>query len=361
MLVAGVALVVLLAGYAGYAVLSTHSSGTVLTIYTYPSFLGGGCGANGSAVLQPFETAHHLTLRFVCPLGTLASTLINAHGTSGADLVVGLDEVTGPQAEAAGILVPYSPPGLAEVPPALTAELSATGTVTPYEWGYLGVDACAPYVNSTGGAAGNFSFPAVAQNRSLAQNLIVEDPTLDITGEEFLLWEIAFYSTVLHTAWQPWWLAVAPHLSTADSWDTAFGEFTCGAGAPQMVVSYLTDPAYAAAYGAPGTITSSVSHWNGTEYGWRSVYGASIVQGTSHLALDQQFLQYLLTGPVQSAFPMSEWEYPANSTVPVPAVFDAAPNSSAIVALNAAYPPATIVANLSTWIDAWQTTVNRAG
>ncbi len=360
LLVSVVALIVLVAGYATYGYLATQSHGTVLTIYTYPSFLGGGCGQNASTVFAGFERAHDVSLRFLCPAGTLAGTLIAEKSAPVADLVVGLDEVTTPQAEAAGVLVPYAPPALASVSPSLASELSPDHAATPYEWGYLGFDACGPFANATLPAR-QPSFPGFAANSTLAGNLIVEDPTSDITGEEFLLWEIAFYTEVLHAPWAPWWSAVAPHVTTADSWGTAFSAFTCAPSAPQMVVSYLTDPAYAAAYGAPGSIASSGSWWNGTEYGWRSVYGAAIVRGSPHLGLDEAFLQALLAGPVQAGLPTEEWEYPANATVPLPPVYQDAPNVSGIVALNGAIPPSSVAAQLPGWIDTWQATVNSAG
>jgi thiamine transport system substrate-binding protein len=357
-----VALLVVLGAYAVYADLTTQSQGTTLVVYTYDSLLGGSCGGgNTSAAFAPFERAHDVSIRLECPAGTLASTLIAEKGSPGADVVLGLDEVTTPEAEAQGVLVPYSPAGLSSVPASLSSELSPDHAATPYEWGYLGIDSCAAFANETGGAAANLSFPEIAANASWGRNLIVEDPTLDITGEEFLLWEIAFYTQVLHEPWQSFWSTVAPRMTSAESWSSAFSLFTCAPTAPQMVVSYLTDPAYAAYSGAVGSIRSSVSVWNGTEYGWRTVYGAAIVAGSAHLALDRAFLDYLLTPSFQDELPTTEWEYPANSSTPLPAVFGSAPDPNAVQPLNGAYPPATVAADLPGWITDWQTTVDQAG
>lgn len=356
------------AGFGTYTYLATHHHRPVLVVYTYPSLLGGGCGqANASAYAQvfgAFGAAHGVDFELECPASTLSTTLIGQANAPGADLVIGLDEVTTPQAEAAHVLLPYRSPALADIAPSVTAELSSDGGVTPYEWGYLGIDYCPAFLNATGHAIASSAFPEFAANASWARNLIVEAPT-DIVGEEFLLWEIAFATEVLHTNWTSWWSAVAPKLVMSESWDTAFNQlFTCAPQAPQAVVSFLTDPAYSAYYGI-SPIGSTVSHWpessNGTSYGWRAAYGIGIVSGSRNIALDEQFINWFLSPTVQSLFPTSEWVYPANRTVGLPAVFGAAQNPDSIVPLNDGMPPATIAANLSTWLDEWQSTVNAAG
>ncbi|MGI0053452.1 MAG: hypothetical protein ACREC5_01320 [Thermoplasmata archaeon] len=359
LLVAGIALVVLLAGYAVYAFESTPPA--TLVVYTYDSLLGGNCGANTSA-FQPFESAHHITIRFECPAGSLASALIAEKDAPVADLVVGLNEITGPQAEAAGVLDPYQPPGLANVSPALAAAISTDGSVTPYEWGYLGIDSCPSFVTATGGASERWSFPQAAANLTWARNLIVENPVIDTTGEEFLVWEIQFYEQVLHENWTSFWSRIAPSMTDASSWSDAFySDFTCARGTPGSVVSYVTDSAYGAAQSPPVPQPSSLSWWNGTAYGWKTIYGVGIVRGSAHLSLDKQFVNYLLSGPLQSQLPTTEWEYPANATIALPSVYGNVSNLSAVHALNDGVSPATIAVDISTWLDEWQATVDAAG
>jgi thiamine transport system substrate-binding protein len=363
-LVAGL---VIAAGYGTYTYIATHPGRPVLVIYSYSSLLGGGCGQGNSTlyskVFGAFGAAHGVDFEIECPASTLSTTLIDQANAPVADLAIGLDEVTAPQAEAAHVLLPYRSPALADISPSVAAELSSDHAVTPYEWGYLGIDYCPAFANETHGAIATSAFPEFATNASWAQNLIVEAPT-DIVGEEFLLWEIAFETQVLHTDWRGWWSAVAPKIVMADSWDTAFGLFTCAPHAPQEVVSFLADPAYAAYYGT-FPLGSTVSHWpeqaNGTSYGWRATYGIGIVNGTRNLALDEEFVNWFLSPTVQSLLPTAEWEYPANTTVPVPPVFGAAIDPGTITPLNDDLPPATIAANLSMWLSEWQSTVNAAG
>jgi thiamine transport system substrate-binding protein len=334
-------------------------------IYSYTSFLGGGCGAPGTptaeAVFAPFESAHHVRIVVECPQGTLVSTLLSEENAPEADVVVGLDEITGPQAVADGLLAPYEPPSLHDVRSNLSATLGAPGYLTPYEYGYLAIDYNESFWNATSGAVANWSFPELAANSTWAKSLLVEDPLTDITGEEFLLWEIAFYQQVLHEDWTGFWSATDPSLVVAPDWTTAFSDFSGGPGSPPLVVSYSTDSAYSAYYGQEPPVGASVGRWNGTSYGWQTVYGAGIVKGSPHYALDEAFVNWLLNGSVQAQLPLTEWEYPANATVPWPSVFASAVSPSTIVPLDSAISPENRTAELPSFLDRWQEIANNAG
>jgi thiamine transport system substrate-binding protein len=345
---------VVVAGLAIYTLASQETP--TLVIYTYPSLFGGTtCGApNWTTVFGGFESSHHIRIEVDCPSGTLASTLLAQQNAPSADLVIGLDEITAPEADAHHLLVPYAPPDLANVSPTLVTQLSPDYAAVPYEWGYLAIDYAAAFAGITHGAVANSSFPDFAANSSWAHQLLIEDPSIDITGQEFLVWQIEYYEHVLHQDWHTFWDAVLPHLPPpATDWGTAFGEFTSPPNNPQMVVSYSTDPAYAAYNGQAGQYNSTVSWSNGTPYGWRTIYGIGIVSGTHHLALDQEFENWFLGGQVQNLIPLTEWEYPANGTIPLPAAYGAAMDPARISPLNADTTPAAVAANLTGWVDDW--------
>jgi thiamine transport system substrate-binding protein len=353
--------VVIVAGLGVYTLVSSEPA--TLVVYTYASLFGGAdCGAPAwSEVFGAFESAHHVTIDVECPPGTLASTLLAQQNAPAADLVIGLDELTGPEADADHLLVPYAPPALGNVSPSLVAELSPDHAVVPYEWGYLGIDYTSAFANATRGSVLHASFPEFVENASWARQLLLEDPSQDITGEEFLVWQILYYEEVLHAPWQAFWSTILPEAPPpAPDWGTAFGEFTSANG-PQMVVSYTTDPAYAAANGAGGQYNSTVAWWNGTAYGWRTIYGIGIVSGSRHLTLDQEFENWFLSGPVQELIPENEWEYPANTTIPWPAVFSAAVDPTAIVPLNDDTTPSAVAANLTGWVNDWLAIATGAG
>ena len=351
-----VAVVIVLASFGVAEYLQSSLGEPTLVVYTYSSLFGGSGTAAFDAVFDPFESAHHVHIDVEYPPGTLASTLLAQANAPAADLVIGLDEITAPEAESYHLLTPYAPPDLANVSGELVDEISPDDAVVPYEYGYLAIDYNLSFWTATHGAIAKATFPEFATNASWARQLLIEDPTVDITGEEFLAWQIEYYANVLHQNWTTFWKEVMPNLEykPAPDWATAFTEFTTAPGNPSMVVSYSTDPAYAAFYNESGQYNSTVSWWNGTAYGWRSIYGIGIVAGSRHLALDEAFENWFLSGPVQSQIPTNEWEYPANATVGVPSVYDAAIDPSTIVPLNNATTPASLAASIGGWVAEYQ-------
>jgi len=361
--VAAVVVLVALASYGSLVYLVNRGPGapTTLTVYTYASLLGGNCGSPAfDSVFGAFGRAHGVHVSVLCPPGTLASTLLAQKNAPVADLVVGLDEVTAPQAEAAGLVTPYVSPQLAHISPTLVQELSPTHGVTPYESGFLAIDVNRTFERATHGAADHASFLNYSNSSDWARQLMIEDPATDITGEEFLLWQIEFFSAVLHQDWTRWWSAVASHVRVAPDWSSAFASFGTPPNNPGAVVSYSTDTAYAAAQGNASSFNATVTTWNGTQYGWRAVYGLGIVHGSRHTALDQAFIDWFLSGAVQSQIPTNEWEYPANNTVALPPVFSHALDPSTIVALNDDTTPAQIASSVTSWVETWQAIENAA-
>jgi thiamine transport system substrate-binding protein len=353
-----VALVVALAGFGLAEYLDSGLGLTTLVVYTYPSLLGGAdCDpAVYATVFGEFASAHHIRFELECPTGTLVSTLLGQASSGGADLVIGLDELTTPEAEAAHLLIPYAPPALANVSPELVPELSADNAAVPYEYGYLAIDYGSAFANATHDAVARATLPDFVENSSWAEQLLTESPLTDITGQEFLVWQILYYEDVLHENWTDFWTGVRAALpNPAPDWGTAYGEFLDAAGQNQMVVSYSTDPAYAAEYGESGAFNSTLAWWNGTAYAWRTIYGIGIVAGTRHLTLDQEFENWFLSPTVQAEIPLNEWEYPAVPSTPLPAAFDAALNTTGAVVLNDASgtTPAEVAADLPGWVNEW--------
>lgn len=362
----GLAVVVVLAGLGVGAYLEAHhlfpfgGGEPTITIDTYDSLFGGCGSANLTALLDEFGAAHHAHISINCVAGTLSSLLISQKNSPSADLVIGLDEVTAPQADAAGVLVPYAPPALSGEPPELLSEIAPDHSVAPYEFGYLGVDYTPAFQAASQGQASNFSLPQVAANASWAKSLMIEDPETDIVGEEFLLSEIAFYEQTQHTNWTTFWTSVDPSIRISDSWSDAYSAFTIPPNSPPMLLSFNTDPAAASSGGAP-SFNASLYHWNGGTYAWRTIYGIGIVKGTAHLGLDQAFEDWFLQGTVQSEIPTNEWVYPANTSIPLPPSFGYAADPSGATVLNGAIPPASIPGALPGWLDQWQQIDNRYG
>lgn len=364
-LVGAVAVVVVLAGLGIGSYLSAHdlypfqSGEPTLTVYTYDS-LWGGCGSqNLTGLMNGFESTHHARVSVECVSGTLSSKLIAERDAPAADLVIGLDEITAPQADAAGVLIPYAPPELAGESPSLLAEIAPDHSVAPYEFGYLGIDYTTAIDEATGGAVMNASLPDFAANATWARDLMIENPETDIVGQEFLLSEIAFYENVLHENWTTFWTSVDPSIRVSDSWSDAYTAFTTPPDSPPMLLSFSTDPPAAVGGGTVPAFNATVYHWNGSKYAWRTIYGIGIVKGTKHLALDEAFEDWFLEGGVQSEIPTNEWVYPANTSTPVPAGFHWAANASGALVLNDGLALSSIPSELPGWLDQWQSIENR--
>ena len=353
LVVVGVAIAVVLGVFGTVVYAETRIQGPTLTIYTYSSLFGGAyCGAPAwSTVFDGFGKAHGVHVQVSCPAGTLYSTLASQANAPGADLVIGLDEITARQADARGLLVPYSSPALADVPPEIVSALSPDHAVTPYEYGYLAFDYNPAFASLVRSALANASMLEFAQNRSWASHLTVED-AFDITGEEFLLWEIAFYTNVLHQNWTNFWTAVDPVVTTADTWSDGYNNFTNGAVA-QALVSYATDPAAGIAFNETW-LKAFIGAYNGIVYGWQTLYGIGIVRGSAHEALDREFIDWFLSGTVQEQIPTTEWEYPANETIGLPSVFNASIPPATIQPLNGAFTSVDYVNMLPGWLSEWQ-------
>ena len=351
-----IAVVVVVASFGTYYALTTVQPGKrTLVIYTYSSFME--YGANKTAafktVFGTFEKEYNVTIIVRTPSQGLFATLQAQKQSPQADIVIGLTNVDGVAAANDGLLVKYSPPSAAYVNKSLMSEMgSASSYLTPYEYAYLGID----YNRSIFEPAGSQFTPGfryLADNTTAASNLLMENPITDSTGEAFLLWEIAYYEHVLHQNWTSWWNATAQYSSHVyDSWDTAFGQFGTGPNT-NLVVSYLTDPAYNQFFGYGNGTGSTVVYHNGTAYGWRTIYCAGIVNGSKNIALDKAFVNYFNGPAVQNEIPLNEWMYPANTTTQLPSVFNYAVNQSSIVPLNRYLDATAIAANLQEWELEW--------
>ncbi len=351
-----VVVVVILAGYGLYkAGTGTGASKNSLVIYTYNSFLK--CGPNYTAaydaVFGTFAREHNINITVETPKIGLLQQLESNNNKSQPDIVIGLTNINSVQAVNAGLLLNYSPPGDSYINASLMREMGyASNYVTPYEYSYLGIDYLKSFVNNS-----SFS-PTLSNllNPVFAKNLLLENPAQDSTGEAFLLWQIAYYTYILHENWTSWWQSIKQYASghIYSSWSDAFSAFEATANS-NLLVSYLTDPAYNSYMGYGNNSSSTVSFFNGTPYGWRTIYGIGIVNNTPNTALDKEFVNYFLSPTVQNELPLNEWMYPANSTISLPPVYQDLVNQDSIVPLNNYITAEDITANISTWELEWAT------
>lgn len=350
-----VALIIIVAGFAiYYSKLNSSSGDKTLTIYTYSSFMAYGSNKTQAynTVFGAFEQQYGVKIIVKTPSAGLLNTLTSQKSNPQADIVIGLTNMNGVQAAGRGLLVNYTPPADSYLNSSLLNEMgSASNYVTPYEYSYLGID----YNRSFTGPV-NFT-PSFANLTTItnASNLLLENPTTDDTGLGFLLWEIAYYTYVLNENWTKWWNETKPYTTgyIYDSWDTAFGYFGTGLHT-NLLVSYLTDPAYNSYFGYGNGTGSSVVYHDGNAYGWRTIYGIGIVNGSKNLQLDREFVNYFLSPHVQNEVPTNEWMYPANTTITLPPSFSILPDQGNIIPLNNYVTASDIATNIQTWETQWQ-------
>lgn len=342
-------------GYAAYHILGTPpTSASTLTIWAYDGLFGSGTNPNQtrSEVFGGFSNATGTSIHVVYVSGDLAQALIDAKPGQRPDLVMGLDELEAPLADKAGLLVPYISPELSHVNASVIDTIAPDHTVTPYEYGYLGLDynASLPASMVSTFTQGDF-FQGMATNPALAKDLYYPDPVQgDITGEEFLAWEVEYYTNVLHQNWTTFWTSVAKEVHPVPDWSTCWNEFTLAAGASPTCLSYTSDPATEAFYGAPGWMNTSVVHEGGKAWSWMTVYGTGIVQGTPHLSAAEKFVDWTLGTTVQSLVPTNEWMYPASNAVSVPSVYDWTIPPSTITPVNQFTTPQQSASDLTSWV-----------
>ncbi len=355
-----IASVIVVASFAAYYAISSSQSGKkTVVIYTYGSFMASGLNKTQAfnTVFGTFEREYNVNIVVRSPSQGLLATLEAQKHSPQADIVIGLTNMDGIKAVNDGLLVRYTPPSIASVNMSLRNSMgSAAAYLSPYEYGYLGID----YNKSVFQNAGQQyapTFEDLATNKTAASNLLMENPLYDSTGEGFLIWQIAYYQYLMHQNWTAWWKAIKPYAAAQghiyDSWDTAFGYYGTGTDT-NLVVSYLTDPAYNYFFSYGNGTGSTVSYYNGTAYGWQTIYCIGIVNGSAHIAIDKAFVNYFLGPTVQNEIPQNEWMYPANDTIALPRSFNYAVNPAGIVPLNDFLNASAIAANLQSWDLQWQ-------
>lgn len=344
--------VVVVAGFSIYYAYEYRNQGTkqTITVLTYSSFMK--YGRNPNATLQKiiggFEKKYNVNVKFVyAKIGVLQT--LESPGNHSFDVVVGLTGLSGLTAISKKLLVSYRSPDDTYVSSSVLKQLGdASNYLTPYEYSYLGIDYNRSFVKNFRPSFENLT------SGTLASNLLLENPTTSSTGEEFLLWEISYYKYILGLNWTGWWkqikLYIAGHIF--DSWGSAFNSFETG-GNTNLLVSYLTDPAYNVYFGYGNGTGSQVTYHNGKAYGWRSIFTAGIVNGSKHISLDEAFINYFLSPNVQDEIPTNEWMFPANSSTPLPPSFGAVIDQGTIIPLNSFMNNTLIKEKLSEWMAEW--------
>lgn len=299
-----------------------------LTVYIYESM-----GWISEKMAPEFEKRNDCTLKLVkfTDAGSILARLKLEASSPRADVAVGFTQALTLLARKAGLLSAYQSKSLTN----LSRDglvFDADGYATPYDYGSLAfVYDPAKLTNVPK------SFREVA---AMKRSLLMQDPRISSTGQDFLLWTIAVFGKDWKDFWKTMKSAV---LARTPGWDESFAKFE--AGEAPMMVSYATDGAYAFQnYGAV-----KYQAFLPEEGAYIQVEGVSLVKGTKREALAKKFIDFMLSPDFQNEIPLHQWMFPATK-VALPECFRYALIPTKTVSLK----NAELEGMLEKWLIEWE-------
>ncbi|MCX7025351.1 MAG: thiamine ABC transporter substrate-binding protein [Spirochaetes bacterium] len=300
-----------------------------LVVYVYDSFAAE--WGPGPAIVKGFLKASGIEIELVSS-GDAGQTLVRAileKKTPKADVIVGIDNNLAHRAISEGILLSYRPSGAGKVPPELV--LDPEWRLTPFDWGCFAIVWDSEKLESPPKDLEGLTSP------EYSGKLVIMDPRTSTPGLGFLAWTVSAYGD----AAPDYWRRLKPTVLTmTDGWDSAYGMFV--AGETPLVLSYTTSPAYH----VENDHTERYKTLVFAEGHPLQVEGAGILAGTMRLKQAKAFVDYLLSPEVQALLPTTQWMYPVDPSIPLPASFKAAPRPAKLLKPEAAVPVAMIDACL---------------
>ncbi|MEF2278704.1 thiamine ABC transporter substrate-binding protein [Deinococcus sp. YIM 134068] len=331
--------------------LGTHATAqTTLTVITHDSF------DVDKQLVAGFEKANEARVRFVRggDAGELLNRLILTRRAPVADVVYGLDNSLLARARQAGILEAYRSPALARVPAAY--RLDEKGLLNTVNYGFVALNYDRAALARTG-----LPLPKTLDDLKkpeYARLTVVSSPATSSPGLAFLLATVNHYGEA--GAWTWWREARLSGLKVTRGWSDAYNkEFSKNGGRFPIVLSYASSPAaevyYADGYD-PARLPAQSPTANLLLPGstFLQLEGVGVLKGAKRPALARKFVDFMLSGGVQSDFPTRMWVYPAVTGTKLDPVFGFAQRP------DVAQVKASVTANPQRLVDAWVTNVLRA-
>lgn len=283
-----------------------------LVIYTYDSFMSEWGPAPELARLFKEKTGIECEFIDAGDGSQIISRVILERQNPRADLVIGFDNNRMSSVRASNAFEPYKPENAdAIVPEAL--RLADDWIATPYDWSFFAM------IYDTESSVPEPRSLAELANPVYQKRIILMDPRTSTPGTGFVAWTLAAFGE----AYGDFWRALKPNiLAMAPSWSAGYGLFTSGE-AP-LVISYMTSPAYHIESGEGGRFRAA--RFDG---GYpMQIEGAAIVRGAKNAGNARLFLDFLITEEAQSVLPLTQWMYPINAAVSLPASYSEPPDVS---------------------------------
>jgi thiamine transport system substrate-binding protein len=312
---------------------STSSQPTVLTIYTYDSFISYGLP---DATNKIFEDKYNCKIEYKSFGGVDATLnkLILEKGSPQADLFVGLNMNEFQRALDNDLFLSYKPSNFSVIPEEYRIDNS--WRLIPFD----GPNSIAILYDSSRMKNPPSSLKDLTKDEYRGK-LIIEDPRTSSPGLGFLLWTVAVFG---ENNYLDYWKSIKKTVfHVYPEWDPAFEAFKSGE-AP-MMISYDLDPAYFYYTDKTTTYKSVVP----SEGGWLQLEFVGIIKGTRNKTLAEKYVDFILSSDFQNEIPLHQWTYPINKSVELPDCFKYAQGAKKFVTL----PPAEIKSKSEQWIKQW--------
>lgn len=283
-------------------------------VYTYNSFSGEWGAGPEIARLFEAKTGIKVTYAEVGDSGQILSKAILEKKKPVADVLVGLDNYSAEKAVKSGVLVDYKPAGADTLIPAdLTAKLNGANAnkqfLTPYDYSHF-----AFIFDSLSGLTAPTCLEDLTKPE-YAKKIIIMDSKTSTLGVGYEEWVKAAYKDKA----DDFFARIKPSLLTvAPGWSVGYGMFTDGE-AP-LCFSYTTSPAYHVEYGEGDRFKALVF----TDGHVMQVEGAGIVKNAPNLEGAKKFMDFLISNEAQNLIPLTQWMFPANKNIELPASYAAA-------------------------------------
>lgn len=301
----------------------------ILRVYTYDSFAAE--WGPGPALKAGFEKDCVCVVEFSTgedAISVLRKVQLEG-ATTKADVVVGLDTATAPEARATGLFAPH---GLT-LDGLVLPEPWTDPDFVPFDYGYFA------YVYDKE----KMPNPPKSFEELIALpddiKIVIQDPRSSTPGLGNVFWVEAAYGDRAPEIWA----GLKPHILTVTKgWSEAYGLFLDGEA--DMVLSYTTSPTYHEVAEDVHKYAAAIFE----EGHVAQVEVAAIVKSSEKQALAQNFLAYLTSVEGQKLIPTTNWMYPVvDIGADLPAAFGAAPTPKLLP-----ISEADIAANSRTWVDA---------
>lgn len=306
----------------------SFSAGKELIVYSYDSM-----SWMEKSLIKEFEKSNNCSVKMIkmTDAGKIAARIKLEKSNPKGDVVLGLNQSLAVKAKKDGLLASYKPKNISKISNSKLIYDKEFYTV-PFDYGAL---AFICNYDKMGKKPATFE-----EFAKLEKAIIIQDPRISSTGQDFLLWTIAVYGN----KWQEFWTKYKNSILTVTpGWSESFSKFE--AGEAPVMVSYATDGAYSY-YNYKSFKYSAVIPKEGA---YLQLEGAGIIKGSKNMELSKKFIEFLLSDRVQNEIPLNQWMFPI-SGVKLPEVFKYAAKSEKIVTLDSEY----VAKNLAKWLEQWE-------